>query len=193
MTFLILTGLLCWAAAIRALTAPFDPGSHMGPCSPEEKVLFDRFARGKIDDDEYRTLRELLRSTTGHTAGGDSRPQHRGRYVRGPSTVAGLDQPAGCTRQGDQVVDDGEADCDERHHVSGRAPCRAGREPGPHGRDSADRRHPEEGDDEIAITGTGDLAAGVRADQGGQGKPEVSEYKQTGQHAHSDYREHGRP
>ncbi|WP_371785398.1 hypothetical protein [Streptosporangium subroseum] len=34
------------------------------PWISEERLLFDRFARGEIDDDEYRHLREALRDVT---------------------------------------------------------------------------------------------------------------------------------
>ena len=34
------------------------------PWTSEERLLFNRFARGEIDDDEYRDLREALRDVT---------------------------------------------------------------------------------------------------------------------------------
>ena len=69
MTLLIMGNLLFWAAAIGGLAALLDPGTRLVPASPEEKALFERFSREEIDDDEYRSLREELRSTAGNVAG----------------------------------------------------------------------------------------------------------------------------
>ncbi|MFF4585395.1 SHOCT domain-containing protein [Streptomyces sp. NPDC001388] len=69
---------LFWAALIacgvllfRALSRPAGPGATTGAAPPRttpEQLLAERFARGEIDEDEYRRRLTVLR------AGGEPRP-----------------------------------------------------------------------------------------------------------------------
>lgn len=58
---LIVAGVAVWRAADRRGRA--DPGNRTesGDRTPQQ-VLDERFARGEIDEDEYRRRREVLRS-----------------------------------------------------------------------------------------------------------------------------------
>jgi uncharacterized membrane protein len=62
--FDILFTVLMFGGVGALLRRPYPRGSSCGgvPCSSEEKLLFEKFANGKIDDDEYRRRRETLRS-----------------------------------------------------------------------------------------------------------------------------------
>jgi uncharacterized membrane protein len=62
---LVLSCVLFWGAIIGVVRAVLhDPFScpSLKPCSPEEALLFRKFADGEIGDDEYRHHREALRS-----------------------------------------------------------------------------------------------------------------------------------
>jgi putative membrane protein len=57
-------GGLLWATIVGSVVFAFrdrHAGAHGAPRSREEDQLFKKFARGEIDDDEYRTRREALR------------------------------------------------------------------------------------------------------------------------------------
>lgn len=57
---LVVIGMLVWAV-VQATPGRSDTGSGTATGSAEA-ILADRFARGEIDDDEYRRRRDALRS-----------------------------------------------------------------------------------------------------------------------------------
>jgi putative membrane protein len=65
--------LLIWviyALITNATRRPGQSGPHQQPQSGDaRRILDERLARGEIDPDEYRRLREVLESGPGHTAG----------------------------------------------------------------------------------------------------------------------------
>jgi putative membrane protein len=60
----VVTMLAFWALVIWAVTAPVrgTGGTAGGRARDAEEILAERFARGEIDEDEFRHRRELLRS-----------------------------------------------------------------------------------------------------------------------------------
>jgi putative membrane protein len=61
---LVFTGVILWVMIVGGVLAEFRdsrPTPGWGRRSLEEDLLFERFARGEIDDDEYRHHRERLR------------------------------------------------------------------------------------------------------------------------------------
>lgn len=58
---LVVAGVAVWRAADRGGRAGRGDGTGAGERTAQQ-VLDERFARGEIDEDEYRRRRELLRS-----------------------------------------------------------------------------------------------------------------------------------
>ncbi|MFD8379240.1 SHOCT domain-containing protein [Streptomyces sp. NPDC059679] len=68
-TLLTLIMLALWALVALVAVALFRQAEHglhglRVPWSPAERVLSERFARGEIDEDEYRTRLAVLRGRT---------------------------------------------------------------------------------------------------------------------------------
>ncbi|MFB7242033.1 hypothetical protein CW362_07060 [Streptomyces populi] len=56
----------------RAVSRPTDGGAgagHTGPGAAPERLLAERFARGEIDEEEYRSRLAVLRSGDGGSSG----------------------------------------------------------------------------------------------------------------------------
>ncbi|MHB9857451.1 SHOCT domain-containing protein [Streptomyces sp. YIM S03343] len=66
---LIAIGVLVFRALSRSGgTSPYGPPPqrpHHGPALAPEELLAERFARGEIDEDEYRRRLDVLRETAG--------------------------------------------------------------------------------------------------------------------------------
>jgi putative membrane protein len=65
-TLFIVGEILFWTLCVGGGLFLFRDARYRAstPWISEERLLFNRFARGEIDDDEYRDLREALRDVT---------------------------------------------------------------------------------------------------------------------------------
>jgi putative membrane protein len=86
-TLFVVGEILFWAVCVGGGLILFRDARCRAstPWTSEERLLFSRFARGEIDDDEYRDLREALRDVTPRPSAPASYTSYSRRTAYAPS------------------------------------------------------------------------------------------------------------